>query len=54
MDTGIQSPDIAYNAAQAYSQAGDSKSAYKYLSMAIDLGFHGDINGDADLQALHV
>jgi hypothetical protein len=54
MDTGIQCPDIAYNAAQAYSRAGDPKSAFKYLNIAIDLGFHGDISGDADLQPLHV
>jgi hypothetical protein len=54
MDTGIQSPDIAYSAAEAYSRAGDSKSAFKYLSMAIDLGFHGDLSGDAALQPLHV
>lgn len=54
MHTGIQCPDIAYNAAQAYSRAGDLKSAFKYLSMAIDLGFHGDLSGDADLQPLHV
>ena len=52
--TGIQCPDIAYSAAEAYSRAGDSKSAFKYLSLAIDLGFHGDLTGDADLQPLHV
>jgi hypothetical protein len=54
MDTGIHCPDIAYSAAEAYSKAGDPKSAFKYLSMAIDLGFHGDLSGDADLQPLHV
>jgi len=54
MDTGIQSPDIAYSAAEAYSRAGDPKSAFKYLSMAIDLGYHGDLSGDVDLQPLHV
>jgi hypothetical protein len=54
MDTGIHSPDIAYSAAEAYSRAGDPKSAFKYLSMAIDLGYHGDFSGDTDLQPLHV
>jgi len=53
MDAGIQCPDIAYSAAEAFSRAGDPKSAFKYLSMAIDLGFHGDLSGDADLQPLH-
>ena len=53
METGIQSSDIAYTAAQAYSQAGDLQSAFKYLSTAIDLGFHGDLSGDTDLQPLH-
>src|SRR5580704_1302927 len=48
MDTGIHSPDIAYSAAEAYSRAGDPKSAFKYLSMAIDLGYHGDLSGDID------
>jgi len=28
MDTGIQCPDIAYSAAEAYSKAGDPKSAF--------------------------
>jgi hypothetical protein len=54
LDTGIRCPDIAYSAAEAYSRAGDSKSAFKYLSMAIELGFHGDLGGDAALQPLHV
>ena len=54
MDTGIQCPDIAYSAAEAYSRAGDSKSAFKYLSMAMELGFHGDLSGDAALQPLHL
>lgn len=53
METGIRCSDIAYSAAQASSRAGDIKSAFKYLSTAIDLGFHGDLSVDADLQPLH-
>lgn len=52
METGIHCPDIAYLAAQAYARAGDLQSAFKYLSTAIDLGFHGDLSGDADLRPL--
>jgi hypothetical protein len=48
MDTGIHWPDINYRATAAYSRGGDSKSAFQYLSMAIDLGFHGDLGEDAD------